>query len=108
MIETHIFIICILFAAAATAIIIYFVEFLSFIRKQKRKEYVQNLNKTVEKILEHQNTDMSNVVIDITDYIELRPTVETVSDAYIEELANHQLIYMDDIKMWIKVNKGVN
>jgi sensor domain CHASE-containing protein len=108
MIETHVFITCILLAASATAIIIYFVEFLSFMRKHKRKEYVQNLNKTVEKILEHQNTDMSNMVIDITDYIELRPKVEPASDAYIEELANNQLIYMDDIKMWIKINKGAN
>jgi|3_EtaG_2_1085321.scaffolds.fasta_scaffold26690_4 hypothetical protein len=105
MIETPLFIACIMFSASMTILAFYFAEFLRFVKRSKREEYVQNLNRTVEKIFEYKQTDMSNVVIDITDYQEIRPNIEHISDAYLEELANNSLIYMDDVKMWIKVNK---
>ena len=85
--------------------LVYFVSFLRFARKLNRERYIQDLNATVDNILKHKDTDMRNVVIDITDYTEWHSGVEYPSDAYLDDLAGRRLVYMDDVKMWVKVNK---
>ena len=113
MIETPILVACIILSASLTILALYVIKFIQFVRENKRKEYIQNLNQTVDKILEYKNTDMSNVVIDITDYQEhprqdycdLGPNIEHISDSYLEHLSDQNLVFMDDIKMWVKINK---
>ncbi len=113
MIEFPLFVACVALSISLTILLTYFISFVKFVRKSKNEAYIQNLNDTVDKILEYKNTDMSNVVIDITDYQEtfrsdycdLGTNIEQVSDSYLEHLSDQNLIYMDDIKMWIKTNK---
>lgn len=97
----------ILLALSLTILSIYAIAFLRFLKKSNREQYIQDLNTTVDNILKYKknNKDMSNIVIDITDYNDIGPNIEHMSDSYLDDLASRSLIYMDDVKMWIKVNK---
>ena len=113
MIEFPLFVACVALSISLTILLTYFISFIKFVRKSKNDEYIQNLNETVDKILEYKNTDMNTVVIDITDYQEhprqdycdLGPKIEHISDSYLEHLSDQNLIFMDDVKMWVKTNK---
>lgn len=112
MLEFPIFVLCIVLSVSLTILLTYFIDFIKFVRKSNRDNYIQNLNKTVDKILEYKNVDLSTVVIDITDYqdkrnnyCDLRPNIDHVSDSYLEHIADQNLIYMKDIKMWVKQDK---
>lgn len=102
----HIFVSCIILAASTTMLIYYCIQFVRFAKADNEERRIQNLNQTVKKMLEHQQRDKGPTIIDITDYIHVSSTTPT--DTYIDELSNKSLIYMDDIKMWIKVNKESN
>jgi len=113
MIETPILVACIMLSVSLTILASYAIKFIQFIRENKQKERIQALNETVDRILEYKEVDMNPVVIDITDYqkaprhdyCDMGPNIEHISDSYLEHLSDQNLVYMDDIKMWIKTNK---
>jgi hypothetical protein len=103
MLSAPIYVACVILAASGTVLTFYFIQFVRFVKSANEERRIQDLNKTVSNILKYQERDRSPTIIDITDYTELGPLPPT--DAYIEEMSNKSLIYMDDIKMWVKINK---
>ncbi len=121
MIDWTIFILCITLSLCLTILLAYAADFFKFVREEKKKERIQTLNDTVDSILAYRETDMSKVVIDlkdtdyvthdnnvynIEDYNRLKPVaIEEISDAFLDDLASRQLIYSDNMRIWIPEDK---
>tara|TARA_R110000824_G_scaffold58774_2_gene158562 strand:- start:10622 stop:10957 length:336 start_codon:yes stop_codon:yes gene_type:complete len=91
-----------------TILAAYFVEFIHFVRDNKRKEQkIHGLNETVNKILRYEKVNLSPTIIDddIIEYKSRRDKDYYKSDVYFEELCSRELIHIDDVKMWHKINK---
>ena len=97
----------ILWTICITVLAAYLIEFVRFVKENKRKERdTQGLDETVNKILQYKKMNpRQSIIDDVKRYQELRDSDYYKSDAYFEELCGRQLIHMDDVKMWHKVNK---
>ena len=128
--ETPVIIAGTIFTVCVFIIFVYFIDFIKFVRKNNdsEKEYIQNLNETIQKMLSHKKKDMSATVMDIDDYQEVKKKTPVVykkdkkkpsndysdlkpnnsvtsSDVYIEEMLSRHLLYMEHLKMWINTKK---
>ena len=117
--ETPVIIAGTIFTVCVFVIFVYFIDFIKFVRKNNdsEKEYIQNLNETIQKMLSHKIRDRSATVMNIDDYQEakkkpsndysdLKPNnPNTTSDVYIEEMLSRDLLYMEHLKMWINTKK---
>jgi uncharacterized protein YxeA len=128
--ETPVIIAGTIFTVCIIVIFVYFIDFIKFVRKNNdsEKEYIQNLNETIQKMLSHRKKDISATVMNIDDYQEVKkkPPINykktkkkrsndysdlkpnnpnTTSDVYIEEMLSRHLLYMEHLKMWINTKK---
>ena len=103
----------VLLTICAAVLAAYFVEFIHFVKENKRVEErrIQKLDETVNKILQYKKVDTSRTIIDkdTKRYQDLNNPEYYKTDAYFEDLVGRELVYMDDVRMWHKVkNKTEN
>lgn len=99
------YLICILFAASATVLLHYGIQFIKFAKADNEAKRILKLNKTVDNILKYKERENDPIIIDVTDYqvVNDEGNVIDLSEDLPYELSKLRLVYRKDLNAWIKV-----
>jgi len=93
------------FTVCAVVLLVYLFDFIKFVKNDNRKEYIQSLNETVQKMLSYKKRTKSKIILDVDhdqDYSNLEnKNINDITDSKIEEILSNRLSYTESLDTWI-------